>query len=55
MEAPMKLVTSLVCALLFAFASTLALAGEGGCQSACADGFTFSSEKGMCVPKTVTS
>ena len=51
----MKLVTSLACALLFALGSTLALAGEGGCQSACADGFTWSSDQGVCIPKTVTS
>ncbi len=50
----MKLVTSLVCALLFALGTTLAHAGEG-CRSACADGYTWSSDAGICVPKTVSS
>jgi len=27
----------------------------GGCHSACAEGFTYSSETGACVPKTVSS
>ncbi len=50
----MKLATSFACALLFAIGSTLAYAGEG-CQSACADGYTWSSERGICIPKSVTS
>lgn len=50
----MKLAASLACALLLALGSTLAHAGEG-CRSACADGYTWSSEAGICIPKSVTS
>jgi hypothetical protein len=50
----MKAATSLACALLFALGTTLAYANEG-CRSACADGYTWSSEAGTCVPKSVTS
>jgi hypothetical protein len=50
----MKLVTSLAFALLFALGATAAYAG---CQEqhACADGYTWSSEAGICIPKSVTS
>ena len=50
----MKLVTSLAFALLFALGATTAYAG---CQEqhACADGYTWSSEAGICIPKSVTS
>jgi hypothetical protein len=50
----MKHVTSLAFALLFALGATAAYAG---CmeQHACADGYTWSSEAGICVPKSVTS
>ena len=51
----MKLVTSLACTALSALGTTLAYAGEGGCRSACADGYTWSSDAGICVPKTVSS
>ncbi len=50
----MKLVISFACGLVFALGSAVAFAGEG-CQSACADGYTWSSEQGVCVPKSVTS
>lgn len=50
----MKLVTSLACAVLFSLGSTFALAGEG-CISSCADGYTWSAEQGICIPKSVTS
>lgn len=50
----MKLVTSLACALVFSLGSMAAHAGEG-CQSACADGYTWSSEAGICIPKSVSS
>lgn len=50
----MKLVTSLACAVLFALGATVAYAG---CQEqhVCADGYTWSSTVGTCVPKSVTS
>jgi hypothetical protein len=50
----MKLVTSLAFALLFALGAT---AANAGCQEqhACADGYTWSSVVGTCVPKDVTS
>jgi hypothetical protein len=50
----MKPVTSLACAALFALGSTFAHAGEG-CRSGCAGGYTWSSDAGICVPKTVSS
>lgn len=50
----MKLVTSLAFALLFALGATSAYAG---CQDkhACADGYTWSSTTGTCIPKQVSS
>ena len=43
----------------FALAALFALgsAAYAGCseQHACADGYSWSSEKGICIPKSVTS
>ena len=50
-EVPMKL-AALAVAALFAL-STTAYAECG--QHACVDGFTWSSDAGTCVPKTVSS
>jgi hypothetical protein len=53
-EVPMKVLASLAFALLFALGATAAYAG---CQEqhACADGYTWSSVAGTCIPKSVTS
>ena len=50
----MKVLASLACALMFALGATAAYAG---CQEqhVCADGYTWSSEAGICVPKPVSS
>ena len=53
LEVPMK--TLLTAAVLTVLTGSQIAYAQGGCHSTCADGYTYSSEKGACVPKTVSS
>ena len=50
----MKMLIAAFAVFLFATAQVVH-AGSGGCHSTCADGYTYSSETGTCVPKQVSS
>ena len=50
----MKFTITAVAFALYTLGVTAVYAG-GGCNSACADGFTYSSEAGKCVKKSVSS
>lgn len=48
----MRMLIAAIAVTLFAASH---VAHAGGCHSACADGYTYSSETDTCVPKQVSS
>ena len=50
----MKLVITAIAFAIYTVGVTAVYAG-GGCHSACADGYTYSSETGQCVKSSVSS
>ena len=50
----MKTTILLIAFAVYTIGATAVYAG-GGCHSACAEGYTYSSETGGCVKKTVSS
>ena len=51
----MKTTITVIAFALYTVGATVVYAGAGGCHSACAEGYTYSSETGACVKKTVSS